>query len=198
MDNKKRKNKIPVYSEEGLEAVKGNLEVQRKHGAFEFLRKNVAPVPNCSQCIFSSECEYYKAGQTQCRAILELQGEIYEEISELSYIRSEDLYLVERFVKNFCFLVICEKWLSSVGPFQIKKDGLDVQPIMSVKIGYERLVLKEAEALGIGPQARARLNLTNVQSFCFADALQKAKPINEQTAKIIIEEQDDEDSTDND
>lgn len=184
------------FNPERIKTVTNNLEVQRKHGAFEFLRKNVAPVPNCSQCIFLKECEYYKAGQTQCRAILELQGEIYQEISELSYIRSEDLYLVERFVKNFCFLVICEKWLSSVGPFQVKKDGLDVQPIMTVKIGYERLVLKEAEALGIGPQARARLNLTNVQSFCFAEALQKAKPINEETAKIIIEKQD-EDSTDN-
>lgn len=185
------------FSQAGLEAVKNNLEVQRKHGAFEFLRKNVAPVPNCSQCIFASECEYYKKEQTQCRAILGLQNEIYEEISELSYIRHEDLYLVERFVKNFCFLLIVEKWLASVGPFQVKKEGLDVQPILSVKVSYERLVLKEAEALGIGPQARARLNLTNVQSFCFAEALQKAKPINEGTARIIVDEQEDEDSTDN-
>lgn len=194
----KLKSKIATqFTPERIETVSNNLDVQRKHGAFEFLRKNVAPVPNCSQCIFSSECEYYKKGQTQCRAILELQGEIYQEISELSYIRNEDLYLVDRFVKNFCFLVICEKWLSSVGPFQVKKDGLDVQPIMTVKIGYERLVLKEAEALGIGPQARARLNLTNVQSFCFASELQKAKPINESTARIIVDDKDDEDSTNN-
>lgn len=197
MTKNKSKSKIAtqIFSPERKKTVTKNLEVQRKHGAFEFLRKNVAPVPSCSQCIFASECEYYKKDQTQCRAILELQGEIYQEISELSYIRKEDLYLVERFVKNFCFLLIVEKWLASVGPFQIKKEGLDVQPILSVKISYERLVLKEAEALGIGPQARARLNLTNVQSFCFAAELQKVNPINNQTARIIIENQDDEDST---
>lgn len=197
MSKRKRKHKTPVFSDAGLEAIKKNIKPVIKHGAFEFLRKNVAPVPNCSQCIFANECEYYKSGQTQCVAILGLQEEIYKEISELSYIRNEDLYLVERFVKNFCFLLIVEKWLASVSPFQVTKDGLSVQPIVAIKTNYERLVLKEAESLGIGPQARARLNLTNVQSFCFADALQKAKPINEQTARIIVENDDDEDSADN-
>lgn len=184
------------FSEEGLEAVKKNLEIQRKHGAFEFFRKNVAPVPSCNSCIFSSECEQYQKDQKHCRAILELQDEIYDEIIGLDYIRPIDKFIVDRFVKNFCFLIIIERWIANVGPFQANEQGLNVQPILATKTNYERLVLKQADALGIGPQARARLNLTNVQSFCFAEALQRAKPINNQTARIIVPEED-EDTTDN-
>lgn len=193
----KSKTAVRNFSEEGLNAVKNNLNVQRKHGAFEFFKKNVAPVPSCNQCIFSSECEQFEKDQKHCRAILELQDEIYEEIFVLEYIRPIDKYIVDRFVKNYCFLIIIERWVANIGPFQAKESGLDVQPIMAMKINYERLVLKQADALGIGPQARARLNLTNVQSFCFAEALQRAKPINNQTARIIQNE-DDENATDND
>ncbi len=180
MANKKSKSKTAVgrLSVEGVKSVKKNLKVQRKHGAFEFLRKNVAPVPSCNQCILASECEYYQKGQKQCKAILKLQKEIYDEICQLEYIQQADKYLVDRFVKNICFLIIIERWVANVGPFQVKDNGVDVQPILKVKTSYERLVLKQADAIGVGPQARARLNLTNVQSFCFAEALQKAKPIN--------------------
>ncbi|EKE22200.1 MAG: hypothetical protein ACD_7C00020G0008 [uncultured bacterium] len=192
----KSKTAVRNFSEEGLSAVKNNLEVQRKHGAFEFFRKNIAPVPSCNQCIFSSECEQFKKDQKHCRAILELQDEIYEEIFALEYIKPIDKYIVDRFVKNYCFLIIIERWVANIGPFQAKESGLDVQPIMAMKINYERIVLKQADALGIGPQARARLNLTNVQSFCFAEALQRASLTKNKMAEIII--QDDEDATDND
>lgn len=192
----KSKTAVRNFSEEGLSAVKNNLEVQRKHGAFEFFRKNVAPVPSCNQCIFSSECEQFEKDQKHCRAILELQDEIYEEIFALEYIKPIDKYIVDRFVKNYCFLIIIERWVANIGPFQAKESGLDVQPIMAMKINYERIVLKQADALGIGPQARARLNLTNVQSFCFAEALQRASLTKNKMAEIII--QDDEDATDND
>ncbi len=197
MANKKEKSEIPVgrLSKDGIEKVKKNLKVQRKHGAFEFFRTNVAPVPSCNQCIFSSECEYFKKDQKHCKAILELQDEIYEEIIGLEYIRPIDKYIVDRFVKNFCFLIIIERWIANVGPFQVDKQGLDIQPILATKTQYERLTLKQADALGIGPQARARLNLTNVQSFCFAEALQKARPINNKTAKVIFES--DEENKDN-
>ena len=197
MNDIKPKSKTAVhnFSDDSLDAVKKNLEVQRKHGAFEFFRTNVAPVPSCNQCIFSSECKQFQKDQKHCRAILELQEEVYAEIIGLDYIRPIDKFIVDRFVKNFCFLIIIERWIANVGPFQANDQGLDVQPILATKTNYERLVLKQADALGIGPQARARLNLTNVQSFCFAEALQKARPINNQTAKIII--QDDEDTTDN-
>lgn len=179
-------------SPEAIKNVTKNLEVQRSHGAFEFLRTGIAPVPSCSQCIFSAECKYFEKGSKSCKAVLDAQDEIYSEIANLGYMIPTDLLLADRFCKNFCFLLIVEKWLASVGPFQIKDKGLDIQPVLNVKTNYERLVLKQAEALGIGPQARARLNLTNVQSFCFAEALQRAKPINDQTAKIIIPQQEDE------
>lgn len=197
MEQSKPKTETAVhhFSSEGLDAVKKNLDVQRKHGAFEFFRKNVAPVPSCNQCIFASECEYYKKDQKQCKAVLVLQDEIYDELFDLEYMRPVDKYIVDRFVKNFCFLIIIERWIASVGPFQAKDSGLDVQPILAIKTNYERTVLKLAESLGIGPQARARLNLTSVQGFCLAEALQKVKPINNQTAKLVT--QNDEDSTDN-
>jgi len=190
MRNKNDKSKIADknFSKEGIEAVKKNLRVQRSHGGFEFFRTNIAPVPSCEQCVFQSDCKHYKENQTSCKAILELQEEIYADIIDLEYIRPIDKLIVDRFVKNFCFLMIVERWIANIGPFQISKGGIDVQPILKTKTSYERLVLKQADALGIGPQARARLNLTNVQSFCFAEALQKAKPINDQTAKVIIEE----------
>ena len=177
-------------TEEGIKAVTENLEVQRKHGAFEFFRTNVVPVPSCSQCIFASDCEYFEKGQKQCLAIKELQEEVYEELVALKYMKLEDRFLIDRFVKNFCFLIIIERWIAHVGPFQANADGLDVQPILKIKTHYERLALKQADASGIGPQARARLNLTNVQSFCFAEALQRTKPINNQTAEIIIQDEE--------
>lgn len=196
-DKPKTKTAVRNFSEEGLDAVKQNLKVQRKHSAFEFFRTNVAPVPSCKQCIFSSECEYFQEDQKHCRAILELQEEIYSEIIELDYIRPIDKFIADRFVKNFCFLLIIERWIAHVSPFKVSDTGLDIQPILAIKTSYERLVLKQADALGIGPQARARLSLTNVQSFCFAEALQKARPINNQTARVIVPEKDEEDSTDN-
>jgi hypothetical protein len=197
-DASKSETAIHKFSEKSIEAVKKNLKVQRKHGAFEFFRTNVVPVPSCKQCIFSSECEYFKEDQKQCRAVSELQEEIYAEVIELDYIRPIDKFIVDRFVKNFCFLVIVERWIAHVSPFKVSDAGLDIQPILSMKTSYERLVLKQADALGIGPQARARLNLTNVQSFCFADALQRARPITNQTAKIVLPDNDDEeDSADN-
>jgi hypothetical protein len=181
-------------SPEAIKNVTKNLEIQRSHGAFEFLRTGIAPVPSCSQCIFSAECKYFEKGSKTCKAVLEAQEEIYSEIASLNYITSTDLLIVDRFCKNFVFLLIVEKWLASVGPFQIHDKGLDIQPVLNIKTNYERLVLKQAEALGIGPQARARLNLTNVQSFCFAEALQRAKPINDETAKIIIPQKDEDDN----
>ncbi|MDP1815205.1 MAG: hypothetical protein Q8K92_12215 [Leadbetterella sp.] len=197
-DRPKSETAIHKFSEKSLEAVKKNLEVQRKHSAFEFFRKNVVPVPSCKQCIFSSECEYFREDQKHCRAVLELQEEIYSEIIDLDYVRPIDKFIVDRFVKNFCFLIIVERWIAHVSPFKVSDSGLDIQPILSMKTSYERLVLKQADALGIGPQARARLNLTNVQSFCFAEALQRAQPITNQTAKIVLPENDDEeDSADN-
>ena len=196
--NTKSKTATQNFSPERIETVSKNLEVQRKHSAFEFFRTNVVPVPSCKQCIFSSECEYFREDQKHCRAILELQEEIYSEIIDLEYIRPIDKFIVDRFVKNFCFLIIVERWIAHVSPFKVSDSGLDIQPILSMKTSYERLVLKQADALGIGPQARARLNLTNVQSFCFAEALQRARPITNQTAKIVLPENDDEeDSTDN-
>ncbi|NTW15338.1 MAG: hypothetical protein HGA38_03135 [Candidatus Moranbacteria bacterium] len=155
--------------------MKKNLVTQRKHGAFEFLRSNVAPVPSCDLCILASECEYYRKGQKQCRAVLDLQEEMYEELFVLEQVRPIDRYLVDRFVKNFCFLAVVDRWIANVGPFRVGDDGLDMQPILSTKTKYERLVLKQAEALGIGPQARARLNLTSAQGFCLADALQRVR-----------------------
>ncbi len=193
----KSETAVGRLSEEGIEAVKKNLEVQRKHGAFEFFRTNVAPVPSCGQCIFSSECKYFQKDRKRCQAIQELQDEIYEEIIDLDYIRPVDKFIIDRFVKNFCFLIIVERWIAHVSPFKVSDSGLDIQPILAIKTSYERLVLKQADALGIGPQARARLNLTNVQSFCFAEALQKVRPINNLTAKIILPEKDEEDSADN-
>ena len=77
-----------------------------------------------------------------------------------------------------------------IGPFKVHEKGLDIQPVLNVKNNYERLVLKQADSLGIGCQARARLNLTNVQSFCFAAELQKVKPIRNETADFIIPEKD--------
>jgi len=181
-------------SPEAIENVTKNLKIQRFHGAFEFLRTGIAPVPSCGSCIFSAECKYFEKGSKSCKAVLEAQDEIYSEIASLNYITSTDLLIVDRFCKNFVFLLIVEKWLASVGPFQIHDKGLDIQPVLNVKTNYERLVLKQAEALGIGPQARARLNLTTVQTFNFAEALQRARPINNNTAKIIL---DDHDATDN-
>lgn len=199
MKKKTAKSKMATqnFSPERKRIVTENLETQRKHGAFEFFRTNVAPVPSCNQCIFSSECAQYKKDQTQCVAILELQEEIYEEITALEYIHPIDKFMVDRFVKNFCFLIIVERWIANVGPFQAKDSGLDVQPILAIKTNYERLVLKQADALGIGPQARARLNLTNVQSFCFAEALQRARPLRSETVPCA-DTSEDEDTTDND
>lgn len=182
-------------SPEAIKNVTKNLEIQRSHGAFEFLRTGIAPVPSCSQCIFAGECGYFKKGSKSCKAVLEAQDEIYAEIASLNYMTKTDMLLTDRFCKNFCFLLIVEKWLASVGPFHFSdKEGFDIQPVLNVKTNYERLVLKQAEALGIGPQARARLNLTNVQSFCFAEALQRAKPITDATAKIIINQEDEPDN----
>lgn len=195
-NNSKISAKGRPTSPEAIEKVTKNLEVQRKHGAFEFLRKNVAPVPSCSQCIFSAECEYFQKNGKSCKAVLEAQEEIYSEIVNLGYMTPTDMLIADRFVKNFCFLLIIERWLASVGPFHVKdKDrGLDIQPVLNIKTNYERLVLKQAEALGIGPQARARLNLTTVQTFNFAEALQRAKPINNETAKIVIQREDETDN----
>jgi hypothetical protein len=181
-------------SPEAIERVTKNLKLQRKHGAFEFLRTGIAPVPSCSQCIFSAECKYFQKDGKSCQAVLEAQEEIYDEISALHYMTPTDLLIADRFVKNFCFLLVVEKWLAHVGPFRVHKKGFDIQPVLNIKNNYERLCLKQAEVLGIGPQARARLNLTTVQTFNFAEALQRAKPINNETAKIILEDYD---STDN-
>ncbi|MDD3607294.1 MAG: hypothetical protein PHQ20_00640 [Candidatus Moranbacteria bacterium] len=181
-------------SPEAIKKVTKNLKVQRQHGAFEFLRTGIAPVPSCSQCIFSGECQYFRKESKSCQAVLEAQEEIYNEIASLQYMTPTDLLIADRFVKNFCFLLVTERWLASVGPFQIQKKGLDIQPVLNIKTNYERLVLRQADALGIGPQARARLNLTTVQTFNFAEALQKAKPINNETAKVIISQQDETDN----
>jgi len=181
-------------SPEALEKVAKNLEVQRTHGAYEWMRRGIAPVPGCSQCIFSTECEHFEKDQKHCRAVLELQDEIYSQISGLNYITETDKYIVDRFVKNFCQLLIIEKWIASVGPFKVTEKGLTIQPVMDYRNGIERLVLRQADALGIGPLARARLNLTNVQSFCFAEALQRAKPIRNETAKLVIPEEDESDN----
>ncbi len=196
MAKRKAKTKTAVrnYSPGGLDAVKKNLSVQRKHGAFEFFRKNVAPVPGCGQCVVASGCEYYRKDQKQCAAILELQDEMFEDLSNLDHVRPVDKYIVDRFVKNYCFVIVVERWLAEVGPFQATDSGLDVQPVLAAKANHERLALKYAQELGIGPQARASLNLTNVQGYCFAEALQQVKPKHNPTVELL--KQDDEDSTD--
>jgi hypothetical protein len=172
-------------SPDAIKKVTENLEVQSKHGVFQWLRRGIA-VPSCNQCIFSSECEQFKKG-SQCEVVLGMHDEIYREVMELGYLGFTDQLLVSNFVRNYCALVIIDKWIASVGPFQAGDDGLRVQPILEYKASLERLVLKYADALGIGPQARARLQLTNIQTFNFAEALQKAKPASTE-ADIIIQD----------
>jgi hypothetical protein len=179
-------------SPEAIEKVTKNLKVQSSHGVFFWLRKGI-PTPNCSQCIFSSECEYYKK-EKQCKVTLEIYDEIFSEILKLGHINYTDQLLVANFVKNYCALVMIDKWVAHIGPFSVGKDGLKAQSILEYRANLERLILRFSDALGIGPQARARLNLNNVQSFCFAEALLKAKPISNETAKIIIPKKDDDDN----
>lgn len=162
-------------SPEALEKVAKNLNVQRSHGAFEWL-KTSNPVPTCNQCILASECPYKLKGQ-KCQVVLDMYDEIFSEVMNLGRFNYTDQLLIDRFVKNHILLFIIEKWVASVGPFRIEDGDLKVQAIMDYKNDVERVVLRYADSLGIGPQARARLQLTSIQTFNFAEALQKAKPI---------------------
>jgi len=186
------KNKGRPTSPEAIEKVSKNLKVQSSHGVFLWMRKGI-PTPNCNQCIFSSECEYYKK-EKQCKVTLEIYDEIFSEILELGHISYTDQLLAANFAKNYCALVMIDKWVAHIGPFSVGKDGLKAQSILEYRTSLERTLLKYSDALGINPQARARLNLTNVQSFCFAEALSKVKPINDETAKIIIPQEDESDN----
>jgi len=158
-------------TEEGIKKVTQNLKRESvlKSGGFAFLKSGLAP--NCQSCIFSHECEHYAPEAKFCRAVLEFESQLEDQIMALPQIQEIDRILVKRLVRNYGFLYITDKWLAKASPFLLENKQFDFQPILKTRTVYERLIIHFCSALGLTPEARSRIGLNVAQTYSLAKEL---------------------------
>jgi phage terminase small subunit len=166
-----QKPKLGPKTEAGIRKVTQNLKRESvlKSGGFAFLKSGLAP--GCSRCIFDRECEYFAPEAKFCRAAVEFEGRLEEQIMNLPQIQEIDRMLVKRLCRNYGFLYITDKWLSKASPFLLEDKQFDFQPILKTRAIYERLIIHLCNALGLTPDARSRIGLNVAHTYSLAKEL---------------------------
>ena len=131
-----------------------------KHGVPGFLQSGLHP---CDKCVKRSKCDRYKKG-ADCFYLAQYQQTIEDKVMDLDYVEEQDRMLVQVLAKDMAGIALCEMYFSVEGLIihDKRKKQLSAQPLVSTYNELKRQVRQTMQAIGIGPAARAKLKMEQV------------------------------------
>ncbi|KKX52573.1 MULTISPECIES: P27 family phage terminase small subunit [Brevibacillus] len=131
-----------------------------KHGVPGFLQSGLHP---CNKCVKSSVCDKYQKG-ADCYYLNQYQKIIEDRVMDLEYVEEQDRMMAQVLAKDMAGIALCEMYFSVEGMIihDKRKKQLSSQPLVSTYNELKRQVRQTMQALGIGPAARAKLKMEQV------------------------------------
>jgi P27 family predicted phage terminase small subunit len=95
----------------------------------------------------------------------EYQEQVEAEIMGLKHIKPEDRFVVADFAVTATGLRIADEYIAAQGPFTVDEEGEVAvrEAILDLRHRLSASLMRQADALGLTPQARARLKLADGQ-----------------------------------
>ncbi len=140
-----------------------------KSGAYTYLKSGLIP---CEQCLFGKPLQ--ENGQCECKHIKQFQEVRISEIQNLPQIKDQDLPLIVSLVREETLQMIIANWLGKKGVL-IKQSGNNTayQPLLKLWYLSINAANRMRDALGLSPQARAKLGVATAIGFDFARRLEE-------------------------
>ncbi|GIO04766.1 hypothetical protein J31TS6_07940 [Brevibacillus reuszeri] len=131
-----------------------------KHGVPGFLQSGLHP---CTKCVKQKTCDRFKKG-ADCSYLAEFQQNVEDRIMDLDYIDEQDRMMAQVLAKDMAGIALCEMYFSVEGMVihDKRKKQLSAQPLVGTYNELKRSVRETMKSLGIGPTARARLKMDQV------------------------------------
>ncbi len=146
-----------------------------KSGAYAFLKSGLIP---CEHCLFGKDID--EEGTCECSQVKQFQEERIKEIQELPQVREPDLPIIVSLVREETLQMIIANWLGKVGMLNKNSRTMEYQPILKLWYLSINAANRMRDALGLSPQARAKLGVATAIGFDFARRMQELdKEVNE-------------------
>ncbi|MDC0763507.1 P27 family phage terminase small subunit [Brevibacillus sp. AG] len=158
---------MSAKTEEGKAKQKAALMEHRmdapnlKHGVPAFMQSGLHP---CDKCFMKSKkCPKYKSG-SDCTYLADYQRDIEVFIMDLDYIEDQDRPMAQMLAKEMATVALCEMYFSVEGMVihDRRKKTLGAQALVTTYNEAKKQAKQSMAALGIGPAARARLKMEQV------------------------------------
>lgn len=144
-----------------------------KSGAYAYLKSGLIP---CEHCLFGKDVE----GECECSQIKQFQEDRIEEIKQLPQVREPDLPIIVSLVREETLQMIIANWLGKAGMISKNSKTMEYQPILKLWYLSINAANRMRDALGLSPQARAKLGVATAIGFDFARRMQELdKEVNE-------------------
>jgi len=134
---------------------------------------------SCEQCLFGKPLED-EEDKCECSQIKQFQEDRIAEIQQLPQIKEPDLPIIVSLVREETLQMIIANWLGRVGILNKSSKSMEYQPILKLWYLSINAANRMRDALGLSPQARAKLGVATVIGFDFARRMQELdKEVNE-------------------
>lgn len=137
-----------------------------KSGAYAFLKSGLIP---CEQCLFGKPLG--EDGICECSLVKQFQEERIKEVQDLPQVKEQDVPLIISLVREETLQMIIANFLGKKGLIQ-SKGNHDYQPILKLWYLSINAANRMRDALGLSPQARAKLGVATAIGFDFARRMQ--------------------------
>lgn len=138
-----------------------------KSGAYAYLKSGLIP---CGHCLFGKDTD--EEGVCECSQVKQFQEDRIEGIRQLPQVREPDLPIIVSLVREETLQMIIANWLGKVGILNKNSKTMEYQPILKLWYLSINAANRMRDALGLSPQARAKLGVATVIGFDFARRMQ--------------------------
>lgn len=153
-------------SKEGLESQAKALRENRpsapnqRHGVFPFLKSGVHP---CNKCVKRNGCDRFEEN-ADCSYLADYQEKIIDSVMDLDIVGEQDRPMAHLLSKDMAVIALCEMYFAVEGLVihDKRKKSLNAQPLVATYNEAKRQARQTMQALGLGPAARTKINLENV------------------------------------
>ncbi len=139
-----------------------------KSGAYSYLKSGLIP---CEQCLFGKPLDE-EQDNCQCSQVKQFQEERILEIQKLPQIKEPDLPLIVSLVREETLQMIIANWIGKEGVLTKSSKTMEYQPILKLWYLSINAANRMRDALGLSPQARAKLGVATVIGYDFARRMQ--------------------------
>jgi len=139
-----------------------------KSGYYAYLHSGLIP---CEQCLFGRPLDEDQ-DKCQCSQVKQFQEDRILEVQKLPQIKDPDLPLVISLVREETLQMIIANWIGKEGILSKNSKTMEYQPILKLWYLSINAANRMRDALGLSPQARAKLGVATAIGFDFARRMQ--------------------------